>query len=198
MGGMQAVRELRALQLARGARCRIVALSSHDDEDTRRAALDAGFDHYLCKPVTREMIQGALVALAGGDTVAADEPARIPTATHAGPCDAVVIDDDMQSIALQFVASRCELVEALAAAARSGEREQVRRLAHQLAGSFALYGFAWAAERSRLIEQQSATIGTAEVEAITRDVLAHLQTARLRTRGGAIIGASPGARGDPP
>src|SRR5205814_2159770 len=64
MGGLQAVQELRAMERASLAkRCTMVALSSHEDDDTRSRSLAAGFDRYLTKPVTRDVIHETLLEL---------------------------------------------------------------------------------------------------------------------------------------
>jgi CheY-like chemotaxis protein len=69
MGGLAAVGALRSMEREKGARRgTMIALSSHEDEATRIAALAAGFDHYLTKPVTRDAIHDTLLALAGGRT----------------------------------------------------------------------------------------------------------------------------------
>ncbi len=138
MGGLEAVGLLRAHESAAGLpRCRIMALSSHEDEETQRRCLAAGFDQYLTKPVTRDVIHAALARLTGTQGAAPAQP------------DA---DPDLAPLMAGFVASRRKLVDELAQAAAQGERETVRRIAHQLAGSFSLYGFHDAAQASRALE----------------------------------------------
>jgi CheY-like chemotaxis protein/HPt (histidine-containing phosphotransfer) domain-containing protein len=188
MGGLQAVSELRALQRARdGVPCRIVALSSHDDEETRRVALAAGFDHYLTKPVTREVIQEALFALCGP---AAAVP--LPDAARegaAGRDEPIVVDADVQPVLAQFIASRRDLIAGMASAIGAADRGEVRRIAHQLAGSFGLYGFTWASQQTRWIERNCALADAGRLQAMTRELRTHLDTAQLRTVHGAIIEA---------
>jgi PAS domain S-box-containing protein len=204
MGGMQAVRAMRALERASGEStpCRIVALSSHDDEETRQAAIAAGFDRYLTKPVTRDTVQEMLLLLAPAGTASAP-PAPIATVrarasqpVAASPEDPVVVDADTQPMLAQFMSSRHQLIAAMAQAMRSGDRAEVRRIAHQLAGSFGLYGFAWASQQARSIENQAAQIDAERLYALARDLKAHLETAQLRSPLGAIIETTgPGARG---
>ena len=188
MGGLQAVRAMRAMEQARGgdAPCRIVALSSHDDEQTREEALAAGFDRYLTKPVTREAIEEALGLLV--------RPAT--TGEMRARHDPVVVDEDVQPLIAQFRASRLELVAGLKVAMSAGERAEVRRLAHQLAGSLALYGFQWASAQARWIERHAADIAPRRLEEVCDDLTGHLQTVQLRTPQGAIIELDgPTARG---
>jgi len=135
MGGIEAVGKLRASEAASGApRCHMVALSSHDDPATQERALAAGFDRYLTKPVTREAVQQTLLEL------------------HPGGGEWPAADPDLAPLLPEFVASRRVLLDALGTAVDAMDREELRRLGHQLAGSFALYGFGWAADRSRALE----------------------------------------------
>ncbi len=141
MGGLEAVGRLRMHEQAAGlARCHIVALSSHDDEDTQRRCLAAGFDLYLTKPVTRDVIHTTLARLTGLLGV---------TGGHAPAAEP---DPDLAPLMAGFVASRRVLVDEMTQAIAQGERETVRRIAHQLAGSFSLYGFDEAAQASRTLE----------------------------------------------
>ncbi|HEY8359322.1 MAG TPA: PAS domain-containing protein, partial [Ramlibacter sp.] len=150
MGGMEAVRQLRVIEQAQASRCTMIALSSHEDPETQAAALAAGFDHYLTKPVTRELIYETLLGMQPVQSASALAPAS--------PADPVLVDVDMEAGLADYLASRRALVAALAPALRSGDRQQLRRLAHQLAGSLALYGFRWAGDQCRWIEHEHATI----------------------------------------
>lgn len=138
MGGLEAVGRLRTHEQAAGlARCHIIALSSHDDQDTQRRCLAAGFDLYLTKPVTRDVIHATLARLTGAQGGSVVEPTP---------------DPDLAPLMAGFVASRRVLVNEMTQAIAQGERETVRRIAHQLAGSFSLYGFHEAAQTSRALE----------------------------------------------
>jgi signal transduction histidine kinase/CheY-like chemotaxis protein len=64
MGGIEAARRLRAQEAAGGARAYLVALSSHDDAQTRQRCMDAGFDQYATKPVTPEKLADVAVRAA--------------------------------------------------------------------------------------------------------------------------------------
>lgn len=180
MGGMQAVRELRALE-AGGARrrCTIIALSSHEDEQTQQAALAAGFDRYLSKPVTREVLHGALLELCAPDG-GAPAAGRPSPALPAAPGDPVLVDADMQAMLGEYLVSRRALIGGLPAQALAGEREALRRSAHQLAGSLGLYGFRWASEQCRWIEHNAAHVEAARVEELAGQLEAHLETADIR------------------
>ena len=94
--------------------------------------------------------------------------------------EAVRVDADVQPILGQFLASRRELLEQLELAAARDERGEVRRIAHLLAGSFALYGFGWASERSRWLEGSFTEIDAAAVRAWAGDLREHLDTVDIR------------------
>ena len=58
MDGLQATRELRALQAAdRWTGCPIVALTAHTSEEERQACLAAGMDGMLTKPLTLDTLR---------------------------------------------------------------------------------------------------------------------------------------------
>ncbi|QJW84142.1 response regulator [Ramlibacter terrae] len=106
MGGMEAVRELRAMEQATQAkRCTMIALSSHEDAQTQAAALQAGFDRYLSKPVTRDRIHEALLGLGGAQAGAS-------VAMPASATDPVLVDADMEPGFDTYLASRRALVAA--------------------------------------------------------------------------------------
>jgi HPt (histidine-containing phosphotransfer) domain-containing protein len=66
----------------------------------------------------------------------------------------------------------------------NNDRAVFRRVAHKLAGSFSLYGFAWAAAQCRALEK-AAGAGDAQELARGGDALrAHLDTVKIRLRTG--------------
>jgi PAS domain S-box-containing protein len=193
MGGMETVGRLRERESREGLpRCAIVALSSHDDAETRQRALGAGFDAYLTKPVTREAIGQCIREQCGVQAGAdgAPDAASGPAAAIPGLPD---FDDDLRELLPSFLASRRELVHEMTAALARDERETLRRCAHRLAGSFAMYGFGWAAERSREIELAAARIEAAELDTLVARLLTHLEDVEARLR--PVADAVPAERG---
>ena len=183
MGGLQAVRELRAMERATLARrCTMVALSSHEDDDTRRASLAAGFDSYLTKPVTRDAIHETLLELTTLIGEAGAAPLAALPLERAAPAaeDPVVLDPDIGPILQDFIQSRRSLIAGMERAMQGGDRGEVRRLAHQLAGSFGLYGFRWASDQSRTIEREFSQIDAAQLSALATQMAAHLDTVEIR------------------
>ncbi|MBI2772776.1 MAG: PAS domain-containing protein [Burkholderiales bacterium] len=193
MGGLQAVQELRSLERATLARrCTIVALSSHEDDETRNRALAAGFDRYLTKPVTRDAIHETLLelnVLIGAEPVVPPPKAQ-PPAAQAGSNDPVLADADVEPVLADFVASRRGLIADMGAAMRDGQRGEVRRIAHQLAGSFGLYGFHWAGDQSRWIEKNFSDVDEAQLVAMMDDLLLHLDTVEVRFVQSSVQGSS--------
>jgi PAS domain S-box-containing protein len=183
MGGLEAVGKLRELQrrLLAGP-CTIVALSSHDDEETRHRAIAAGFDRYLTKPVTRELVHAVVLeqhATIGTALPTAPAPLPAPRVAHGSP-QLVHVEPDIEPILGEFIASRRELLAQLDEVADEGDRGEVRRIAHLLAGSFALYGFGWASERSRWLEKNFSDVPQAQVRSFSAELREHLDSVQIR------------------
>jgi PAS domain S-box-containing protein len=194
MDGLEATRRLRGQQRqgALPAAMRIVMLSSHDDEATRRRALDAGCDHYLCKPVPKHLLLQTLQWAAGrraeppqAETVPVAPVAPGPAGAEADPADpaAVVFDPDLADRMPAFLQSRRQMLAELEAACRDGRADDARRHAHRLAGGFSLYGLHWAAAQCRALEKRLAA-GDAAPHALEPALLAlhaHLDGVQSRT-----------------
>jgi len=134
MGGLEAARRIRQAEAEAGrARCAMIAMSSHDDPAIAARCEQAGFDRYLAKPVSPDVLRRALAEL------------------HAAPA-AEFVDPDLRDKLPGFLASRRELADELAQAVAAGSAEPARALAHKLAGSLTLYGFHAAAALSKTIE----------------------------------------------
>ena len=63
---------------------------------------------------------------------------------------------------------------------QAGDRAGFTRLAHRLAGSFALYGFKWAAAESKAMERDSAEGDAAELAARAAALRQYLDAVRVR------------------
>jgi PAS domain S-box-containing protein len=156
MDGYEAARRLRALERQDGRqRCTIVAISSNDEPAIVDRALAAGCDHYLVKPAAREALFKLLDA------------------------DAVAVDPDLRASLPAFLESRRRMLEEMPQALAGGDRERFRRLAHKLAGSFVLYGFAWAAAQCRELERAAAGGDAQDLSRRAAAVRAHLDAVNL-------------------
>jgi len=173
MDGYEAARRLREMERKQHRkRVLIVAISSNDEEVIVKRALAAGCDRYLVKPAPREVLwqilAGATVPLVSGGTPAAE----------AQPSDDVLLDPDLQAALPGFLASRREGLEEMRRALEAADRVAFKRVAHRLAGSFALYGFKWAAAQCKMLERESERdAGT--LAARLAAVRAHLDTVRI-------------------
>jgi signal transduction histidine kinase/CheY-like chemotaxis protein/HPt (histidine-containing phosphotransfer) domain-containing protein len=166
MGGLEAVRLIRALQAERDDKPSfIVAFSAHDDDATHLQCLNAGFDLYLSKPASREEVYAVLRG---------EDPAEAAAATPETPADdRVWIEPALMPLMPQFLSSRRELAQGLVSAAAEGERERVRATAHKLAGSLAMYGFAEASRASLALEHAALVCELTELRGMS-DALVQL------------------------
>ena len=175
MDGYEATRRLREMERAKNRKhILIVAVSSNDEEVIIKRALAAGCDHYLVKPAAREvlwkLLSGVSVPLASGGVTAAEARAT----------DDVILDPDLEGALDGFLKSRRDGLEELARALAADDRATAKRVAHRLAGSFALYGFKWAATESRAIERDAPDGDAEALTARAKGVRLHLDTVNIR------------------
>lgn len=189
MGGLEAVGLLREFERGGGhARCLIIALSSHDDDATQQRCLACGFDRYLTKPVSREVIHQALLERAGLRDAAAAPAISRGLLQDSGPDDPVPVDGELVPLLEGFLATRRALAAELCQALQAADLEGARSLAHKLGGSLGLYGFHWAARRSHEIEalcgrageQATGMAGLAGLQSLARDLQTYLDKVQTR------------------
>ena len=182
MDGYEAVARIREREKATGKKpAGIVAFSSHDDEGSKLRSLAAGCNAYLRKPAAREAVHQMLLELSGHAPAAGGAASPGPAELPAGPADTVVVDADMRDTIPEFLRTRREVIEQMGDALRCGDRPRLKRLAHKLAGSFALYGFRWASDQARAIE--NATEGEAGFLAQVAALAHHLDHVQIRYSG---------------
>ncbi|HEX7891340.1 MAG TPA: response regulator [Ramlibacter sp.] len=163
LDGTGAVQRIRAREAREGRRaCTIVMMSSNDDADSIARGLAAGSNLFLTKPFTREALLAALHDLeergAGPSTQVPLElplPTRAPQQSPVPAGAPVRVDPELLAEVPAFLASRRQMVEAMAGALAAGDRKQLRGMAHRAAGGLALFGFAWAAWQSRAISARA-------------------------------------------
>jgi HPt (histidine-containing phosphotransfer) domain-containing protein len=173
MDGYEAARRLRDMEKKQlRKRALIVAISSNDEEVIVKRALAAGCDRYLVKPAPRELLwqilAGATVPLVSGGTQSAE----------ALPSDDVLLDPDLEAALPGFLTSRREGLDEMRRALETADRVAFKRVAHRLAGSFALYGFKWAATQCKMLERESERNADALAARLSA-VRAHLDTVRI-------------------
>jgi CheY-like chemotaxis protein len=171
MDGYEAAGRLRKMQGPQRKPLRIIAISSNDDPRSIERALNSGCDDSLVKPAPREAL-GAVIA-------GAETPARKVEAA-AGEADPVQLDADLRASLDEFLRSRRDALDELPQALAVGDREKFRRLAHKLAGSFALYGFKWAGAQCRALQDAAAQGEAADLVRRVAAVRTHLDRVEIR------------------
>jgi signal transduction histidine kinase/CheY-like chemotaxis protein/HPt (histidine-containing phosphotransfer) domain-containing protein len=187
MNGLEAVLEIRAREARSGGhRCLIVMMSSNDDPISIRRGLEAGSNRFLTKPFTRETLLATFQELEGGG---ARVPVQVPLAleeprpAHQEPVaqDApVTVDRELLAEIPAFLDSRRAMVDAMAAALDSGNRAQLRALAHRAAGGLALFGFQWAAWQGRRISARAAEGDAQSLQEDIARLRRHLQEVEVQ------------------
>jgi signal transduction histidine kinase/CheY-like chemotaxis protein len=176
-GGVEAMQHIRALQAARRqAASLICAFSSDNDAHNQARYLAMGFDHCLVKPSSVERVAQLL------QRAAAEAPGRGPVvALPPKLAGSVQVKQALVPDVTAFLQSRLDLLAQLQAAASTHDRATVRRLAHTLTGSLAMFGFEGAADVCEQLERQSADLDPAVLAAQLGHLVAHLCTVPIET-----------------
>jgi len=174
MNGLEAARQIRERErVLRRQPCVIIALSSHDDDATRRYSREVGCDLYLTKPVTRTALLSAL-----------SESMRIP--------QTIEVDPDLKDILPGFIESRREILNKIAQKLSAGELVELRRLAHLLSGSLAMYGFQWASNQAHRMEIEAESGNAAPIADLLATLKRHFETLEIHCSGDAVAATPPG------
>jgi two-component system sensor histidine kinase/response regulator len=155
LNGAEAAARIRA-NAPDGGRPKLVALSAHEDEETRQACFDAGVDAYLVKPVSREQLQSSLATIVRGG------PPPEQVGERDGDC--VVIDADIRELVPGFLHDKRVAIDDLRSTLDPDNLESARALCHQLKGTAHMYGFV---RLSDLVAEAEASVACGDVVALT-------------------------------
>jgi len=170
-GGVEAMQHIRALQSVRRQTASLIcAFSSDNDAHNQDRYLALGFDHCLVKPSSAERVAKLL------HRASAVAQARTPVALAPKLTGPVQLERALLPDITAFLRSRLDLLAQLQAAAMANDHVRMRRLAHTLNGSFAMFGFVGAAEVCEHLERQGADLDAAVISAQLDQLVAHLCT----------------------
>jgi len=180
--GPDTVRWIRAQEAAAGRpRCLVVMLSGDDEEATPARALAAGADRFLLKPVGRERLLGTLLELVNDPG-----PAAVPQEAAAPPRgglheERLVVDPEWAEAFPAFLHGYREAAEAMARALANDDRDDLRFLAHRLAGGLSAMGLHWGSGQSRSLERDALHGAREQLEERIRALREHLGRVRIET-----------------
>ncbi|KAA3654489.1 MAG: response regulator [Proteobacteria bacterium] len=171
MDGIEATREIRrAERTSGGERVPILALTANAQRDDRAAALSAGMDDYLTKPVTGERLREALVrwapSTAAGPAAPAAATPRDGAEAPAGELPALDIDvllgvpgvrgdraaPMLKRLVNLFIRETDQQVQSLLEACARQDRQGAQRLAHKMKSAAAAVGAARLAALARSVD----------------------------------------------
>ena len=174
MDGYEATRAIRKAEQATRQRIPIVAMTANALPEDRVRCLEAGMDDYLPKPVSLQSLQALLERWLPGSPVKSAEPVETGAKTEQigqNPVDLARVQDlfgddkaTIREIFDIFGTSTAQLLKKLEVAITEKNFENIRSIAHQLAGSGSNLGIDPLHLQSRALEKAATD---ADMEQIT-------------------------------
>jgi CheY-like chemotaxis protein len=147
MDGLTATRCIRSFERETSHRhTPVLALTANALASDVRAALDAGCDSYLSKPISKQKILAAI-----HQTFA--EQADQSCAAEKGPELSIAIPDGMEQLARRYLRKRTEEMPDLEQLAAQRDFDALRTLAHNMCGTGTSFGFSVLSELGGELEQ---------------------------------------------
>ncbi len=159
MDGLEATRRIRALPGER-SQVQILALTADLTDGSRQRCALAGIERILGKPLQLDALRRMLAAVSDADRPA-DPPAPVVEST-------ALVDDDffaeryeilgvteLARLALMFHRISRPMIQAIEAAAASGDRPALARLAHRMSSSAGAIGLVQLARGASAIERRA-------------------------------------------
>ncbi len=172
-GGIETSLQLRALELARGTRTPIVALSAHPMAGEREQCLAAGIDSYVPKPLEISRLMQVLDGI--GHASNAPAPGVSPDAALVFDRKAVLDNlggdtELLQALAMTFVDTHGDMLAKLSSAVREGDWGSSYRAAHALKGAAGNFGAGAVTEAALAVERAAKNANAAETAAAARQL----------------------------
>jgi signal transduction histidine kinase/CheY-like chemotaxis protein len=165
MDGFEATAAIREQEKGTGAHLPIVAMTAHAMKGDRERCLQAGMDEYISKPIRANELYRVVAMMAPPVPGAAEPPrAEQARAVEPTPGDAPLdwsgalervggSEDLLREIAGVFVGEGPKLMAQIRAALEKGDAVELRRAAHTLKGSAALFVAAPTVEAALRLEK---------------------------------------------
>jgi len=165
MDGHAATRAIRSWESENDkSRVPILALTAHALPSEVEKSLQAGCDEHLTKPIQRTALLNALSRFAAG-TAASRIVAAVP--------------EGLEELSRNYLAKRKNGMPALRSLVEGGEYDKARKLAHDIKGTGASYGFPPLTDAARELEQASISRDLQQMERALRSMEDYLRVVEL-------------------
>ncbi len=165
MDGLEATRVIRQLELERGTRTPIIAMTAHAMPGDRERCIEAGMDDYLAKPIrVRALMQALGRIVEETSAVDRDGPAATPMIDWHDAMETVGGDRELLCELIDvFVEERDNMMGEIRGALEVADVLELRRSAHALKGALHHLGAKTTAATARQLEQlgESGTVAGA-------------------------------------
>jgi len=183
MDGYEATREIRRHEAAKHSRSiPVLALTAHAFTDIAAKGFEAGFTALLTKPIRKVTLLEALAQYEGkgepSDEATTPQPAQPADLTEAA--NVIEVEPGMEDVAPSYLAKRRAELPLYARALISQNFDSIRRMAHNMKGTGAGYGFPILTELGATIEKSSIDKDVAKTQRCLRQLEIYLASIELK------------------